>query len=264
MWTTLTLLSVLAAEPAETSLSLKHVRATHGLLGPRRSDETVMPGDILFVCFDIDGIRVDAEGRVRYRMGMELSDAAGKVVFRQAAKEQEVHASLGGDRVPACAHLSVGLDTPPGDYCMKVVVQDLASGQEQSLSRKVKVLARQFALVRTMVTLDEDGHYPLSRFTCGQTVWVHTSAVGFTRGRGKQGDVVFQMRVLDTSGKPTLAKAATDTLTEELPANLSGLPTAFLLTLNRPGKFTVELQGSDRVSGKQTKMSFPIIVQDEE
>jgi hypothetical protein len=114
------------------------------------------------------------------------------------------------------------------------------------------------------VTLDEEAHYPLAVFTCGQAVWVHTSAVGFARGRDKQPDVVFQMRVLDESGKPTLAKAVTDTLAEDLPANLSGLPMAFLLTLNRPGKFTVELQANDHISGKKTKMSFPILVQGEE
>ncbi|HTU20989.1 MAG TPA: hypothetical protein VMG10_23255 [Gemmataceae bacterium] len=261
MWTTLTLLSVLAAAPAETGLSLKHVRSTHGLLGPLRRDETVAPGDILFVCFDIDGIHVDAEGKVRYRMGMELSDAAGKVVFRQAPKEQEVHASLGGDRVPAYAHLSVGLDTPPGDYVMKVVVEDLASARKQSLTRKIKVLARDFALVRTTVTLDEDAHWPLAVFTCGQVVWVHGSAVGFARGRDKQANVVAQMRVLDASGKPTLAKAETGMLDEDLPTKQLGMPFAFLLTLNRPGKFTVELQARDQVSGKKSKMSFPIVVQ---
>lgn len=257
----MTLLAVLTAAPAETSLSLKHVHLTHGLLGPQRLDDTVAPGDILFVCFDIGGIRVDAEGNVRYRMGMELSDAAGKVVFRQAAKEQEVHASLGGDRIPAYAHLSVGLDTPPGDYRMKVIVEDVASGRKQSLTRSLKVLAKDLALVRTTVTLDEDAHYPLAVFTCGQTVWVHTSAVGFARGRDKPPDVAFQMRVLDEAGKPTLAKAVTDMIDEDLPAKLSALPMAFLLTLNRPGKFTVELQASDRISGKKTKMSFPILVQ---
>ena len=261
MWTTLTLLSVLAAAPAETGLSLKHARSTHGLLGPRRRDDTVAPGDIFFVCFDIAGIRVDAEGKVRYRMGMELSDAEGKVVFQQAAKEQDVHASLGGDRVPAYAHLSVGLDTPPGDYRMKVVVHDLASGREQSLSRKIKVLAKDFALVRTTVALDEDAQYPVAAFVCGQAVWVHTSVVEFARGRGKQANIVLRMRVLDESGKPTLAKAATDTLSEDVPANLSGLPMALPLTLNRSGKFTVELLAHDRVSGKKARVSFPLVVQ---
>jgi hypothetical protein len=261
MWTTIALLSILAAAPAESGLSLAHVRSTHGLLGPQRRDETVAPGDIYFVCFDIDGMRVDAEGKVRYSMAIDLSDGSGRVVFRQAAKEQEARASLGGDSVPAYARLNVGLDTPPGDYRMKITVKDLASGQEQSLSRDFKVLGKSFALVRTAVTLDADAHYPAAVFARGQGVWVHSSAVGFTRGRGKKPDVVFEMRVLDDAGRPTLAKAVTGAPPQDLPEDLSGLPMAFPLTLNRPGKFTVELQATDRLSGKKAKTSFPIVVQ---
>lgn len=259
----MTLLSVLAAAPAEPGLSLKHVRSTHGLLGPHRRDETLAPGDILFLCFDIDGIHIGGEGKVRYSMGMQLCDPTGKAVFRQAAKEQEVHASLGGGRVPACTHLSVGLDTPPGEYRMKVVVKDLASGQEQTLTRKLKVLPRDFAVVRTTVALDEDAHYPAAALVCGQAVWVHTSVVGFGRGRDKRPDVVLQMRVFDESGKPTLAGAVADRFAEDAPASLTGLPMALPLTLNRPGKFTVELQAHDQVSGKKARMSFPLVVQGE-
>src|SRR5262249_54108671 len=241
--------------------SLTHVRSTHGLLGPERADNTMAPGDNLFVCFDINGIRVDADGKVRYSMAIELSDATGKLVFRQEAKEQEARASLAGDRVPAYALLSVGLNTPPGDYRMKVIVKDVSTGREQSLSRDLKVLAKEFALVRTTVTLDPEAHYPAAVFSCGQGVWVQSSAVGFTRGNDKKPEVLFELRVLDESGRPTLMNPVTGTPPKDVPDNLSGLPMAFPLTLNRPGKFTIELQAADRISGKKTKMSFPIVVQ---
>src|SRR5579875_2834477 len=105
MSTTIALLTNLSAAPAQSGLSLTHVRSTHGLLGPERREETLAPGDNLFLCFDINGIRVDPEGKVRYSMAIELSDAGGKVVFRQEAKEQEARASLGGNSVPAYAYL---------------------------------------------------------------------------------------------------------------------------------------------------------------
>jgi hypothetical protein len=261
MWTTIALLSILVAAPAQSGLSLTNVRSTHGLLGPQRQNDTLAPGDMLFVCFDIEGIRIDEEGKVRYSMAIELSDASGKVVFRQAPKEQEARASLGGASVPAYARLDVGVDTPRGDYQMKITVKDLASGQEQSFTRRLKVLAKDFALVRTTVTLDTEAHYPAAVFACGQGVWVHSSAVGFAQDGGKKPNVVFEMRVLDDSGRPTLAKPVTGTPPKDLPDKLSGLPMAFPLTLNRPGKFTVELQASDQVSGKKVKTSFPIVVQ---
>ena len=261
MWTTIALLTALGAAPGASGLSLTHVRSTHGPLGPQRNNESLAPGDILFLSFDIDGIRVDPEGKVRYNMAMELNDAAGKMVFRQLPKEQEARASLGGDSVLANAQLSVGLDTPPGDYRMKVVVKDLATGQEQSLSRNVKVLPKDFALVRTTVSLDADANYPAAVFACGQIVWVHGSAVGFAPGGNKQPNVVFEMRVLDSAGKPTTANPVVGAPPKDLPADLSGLPLDFPLTLNRPGKFTVELRATDRISGKKATMSFPIVVQ---
>ena len=261
MWTTIALLSVLAVAPAQAGLSLTHVRSTHGLLGPERQNDTLAPGDMLFVCFDIEGIRIDDEGKVRYSMAIELSDASGKSVFRQAAKEQEARASLGGASVPAYARLDVGLDTPRGDYQLKILVKDLASGRQQSLTRDLKVLAKTFALVRTTVTLDTDARYPAAVFACGQGVWVQSSAVGFVQDGGKKPRLVFEMRVLDDSGRPTLAKPVTGTPPKDLSDNLSGLPMAFPLTLNRPGKFTVELRASDQISGKKTRITIPILVQ---
>lgn len=261
MWTSIALLTILTATPSQSGLSLTQVRSTHGLLGPQRRSDTLAPGDNLFVCFEINGIRVDAEGKVRYSMAIELVDGANKPVFRQVPKEQEARASLGGNTVPAYAFLSVGLDTPAGDYRMKVTVKDLATGSEQSLNRDLKVLAKDFALVRTTVMLDPESHYPAAVFACGQGVWVHCSAVGFASGRDKKPDVVFEMRVLDESGRPTLAKSVTGAPPKDAPENQSGLPMAFPLTLNRAGKFTIELQAADRISGKKAKMSFPIVVQ---
>jgi hypothetical protein len=260
MWTTLALLTALGAAPAQRELTLAHVRSTHGLLGPERRDETLAPGDILFVCFDIRGIRVDEEGKVRYSMALELSDSDGKSVFRQQPKDTEVRTSLGGNTVPAYARLNVGLDTPSGDYQLKITVKDLASSAEQSLTRDLKVLPKDFALVRTSATLDVDAQYPAGVFLCGQGVWVHCSAVGFQR-RGKQPNVVFEMVVRDPMGRPTVARPTVGNVNKDVPAELAGLPMAFPLTLNRPGKFTVELQATDQVSGKKARTSFPITVQ---
>jgi hypothetical protein len=262
MWTTIALLTALSTVPAQADLSLTHVRSTHGLLGPERDNEAVSPGDNLFVCFDIEGVRVDDEGKVKYSMAIEVSDSTGKVLFKQEPKDMEAKTSLGGNTVPAFATLGVGRDQPAGDYQMKVTVKDLASGKEQSLTRNFKVLPKDFALVRTTTSVDVDGRYPAAVFISGQGVWVQCSAVGFERDRtSKQPNVTFEMRVLDDSGRPTLAKAATETVNKDIPDKLTGVPMAFPLILNRPGKFTIELQAVDQVSGRKAKTSFAITVQ---
>lgn len=261
MWTTLALLSALTVTPGQAELSLTHVRSTYGLLGPQRASDSLVPGDILFTCFDIEGIAVDGQGMVRYSTALEVSDAGGKVLFKRAPEKSDTKASLGGNRVPAYAQISVGLDTPAGEYGYKIIVKDLVSGREASISRKARVLAKQFALVRTSVSVDLDGEYPAVVLGCGQGIWVHCTAVGFERDRSsKQPNVVFAIRVLDERGQPIEDKPTTNTMNKDVSEKAPSIPMAFSLTLNRPGKFTVELTASDEVSGKKTKTSFPITV----
>src|SRR6185312_13147152 len=118
--------------------------------------------------------------------------------------------SLGGSRVPAYAHISVGLDAPTGDYTLKVIVKDLTSGKEQSVSRTAKVLPKDFALVRAAVSVDVDGQYPAVSLASGQGVWVQCSAVGFERDSNKQPNVVFELRVLDEGGRAVFSKPLTN------------------------------------------------------
>jgi hypothetical protein len=262
MWTTIALFAALSGTPGQADLALTNVRSTHGLLGPERKNETLSPGDILFLCFDIEGVKVDDDGKVKYSLGIETTDASGKVLFKQVPQDREAATSLGGSRVPGYATLTVGLDTAPGDYQFKITVKDLASGKEQSLTRNVKVVPKEFALVRVTASLDVAGQYPAALFVSGQGVWIHCQAVDFVRaGAGKQPNVVFEMRVLDETGKPTVAKPTTNTIDKGIPADKDAVPMAFPMTLNRPGTFTIELSATDQNSGKKAKTSFPITVQ---
>lgn len=141
-------------------------------------------------------------------------------------------------------------------------MKDLFSGKEQSIKGSAKVIAKDFSLVRTAVSMDVDGQYPVILFASGQGIWVSCSAVGFERDcSSKQPNVAFEIRVLDERGNPIHKKPMTNTINKDVPANGLAIPMAFPLTLNRPGKFTVELLASDQVSSKKTKTSFPITVQ---
>jgi hypothetical protein len=261
MWTTIALLSALPVTPHQAELSLTHVRATHGLLGPQRQNEIVSPGDILFVAFDIEGISVDDQGMVRYSTALEVTDDSGKVLFTRDPEKSEAKMSLGGNRVPAYAHISVGLDTPPGEYGCKITIKDLATGKSTSITRKVKAADKDFALVRTSVSVDLDGEYPAIIYGCGQGIWVRSNAVGFARAAdAKQPHVTFTLRVLDDRGQAIYDKPLTNTVKKDVPEKAPTIPMAFPLSLNRPGKFTVELLANDEVSGKKAKTTFPITV----
>ena len=219
-----------------------------------------MPGGELFLCFDVEGVTVDGDGKVHYSVAVEVADAKGKVLFKQDPRDLEAPVSLGGDRVPAFAHLDVGLQSPPGQYTVKVTVVDLPSKHSQELKRTVEVLSKDFGLVRVKTTSDQEGQLPVAVPGAGEGLWIQCGAVGFGRGESKQPDLTFELRVLDEGGKPTRTKPFAVQVNKDVPDGAVLVPAQFFLSLNRPGKFTVELTAADKVGGKKAKLNFPLTV----
>jgi hypothetical protein len=267
MWTTLALVTALSLAPGQAGqLTLSNIQSTSGFLGAERASNKFLPGDTFFLAFTIDGVKVDANGEVLYSMGMEVTNSQGKAVFKQEPRDLTAFNSLGGNRLPAFAHVDVGLDQPAGEYTLTVTVMDRSSKAKQGLTRKFEVLPKAFGLVRASTSIDPQAQIPAPHLgVTGQSFWVNFAAVGFERDKvKKQPDVAVEMRILDESGKPTLAKPYTGEVTagNNVPAEAQALPMQFLLALNRAGKFQVELQATDRIAKKTAKLSFPITVVD--
>jgi len=222
----------------------------------------VLPGDAVFICFDVTGVACDADGKVHYSTGLEFLDAKGKTLAKKEPAKHEVVSSLGGDRVPAYARIDVGTETPEGEYTVKVTVTDDASGKSKTLERKFTVLPKGFGLVRLTTTSDQEGLLPVAVPGAGEGLWVNFALVGFGRGANKQPDVAFEMRVLGDDGKPVHAKPLTAKVAKDVPENAAIIPMQFLLTLNRPGKFTLELTATDAAGNKTTKLAVPLTVQE--
>ncbi len=264
MWTTLALAAALGAAPAQAGeLTLSRVRSTHGVMGPARAEDKLLPGDSLVVCFDIGGMATDERGKVSYSMGLEVTDGTGKSLFTQEPANLEATASLGGDRIPAFARIDVGLSQAAGEHNLKVTILDRATGRKATLTRKFTVLPKGFGLVRLALTADAEGSIPLAALGTGGTAFVQFGAVGFGRnGDSKQPNLRFAVRVLDENGKPTTEKERTSEVNKGVPADFLAVPMSFPATLNRPGKFTVELTATDATSNQTTKLTFPIKVVD--
>jgi hypothetical protein len=261
--TTAALLALLTLAPARADgLTLTKVRLTQGILGPTRDDASFQPGDAVFVAFDLDNVAMDGEGRVRYSTALEVIDSKNKVIFHQPAKERSAVNSLGGHRLPAFAQVDVGLQSPPGDYSVKVTVNDLISKTSQSLTQKFTVLPRGFGLVRVNVTTDPEGQLPPAVLGVGQAIFVNAVAVDFGRDAAKkQPNLRIEMRILDDKNKPVLSKPFVGVVDKDVPANASSAPVQFLLSLNRAGKFTVELKATDATSRKPAIVqTYPITV----
>jgi hypothetical protein len=263
MWTTLALAAALGGTVAQApTLTLTNVRATYGLLGAERQDNKVLPGDRYYIAFDIDGVEVDKEGKVRYSMGMEVKDSQGKVVYASKPRDMEAFNSLGGSRMQAFVNVDAGFSQPAGEYTVTVTVSDLVKKATQTLVRKIQILPKDFGLARLACSFDQDGRLAAPpQGVTGQSLFVSFYAVGFERdSTKKQPNVAAEMRILDENGKPVLPNPFAGEVSQDVPENVVALPMSFVLFLNRPGRFTVELQGTDRISKKTSRLSFPLIV----
>ncbi len=271
MWTTLAFAAALSLAPSQgSSLELTNVRPTYGILGAPRPDTKFLPGDVFFLAFDIDGIKVDENGHALYSMTMEVTDSKGKVQFKQDKGSDKIQVTnyLGGNRLPAFAHVEIGLDMPGGEYTLKIGVTDLNSKKEANLTRKFEVLPLSFGIVRLTTSYDPDGNVPAPMVgSVGQLLTINFVVVGFERDKSKkpQPDFQVEMRILDESGKPTLTKPISDKVPnaslKEVPPMLKGVDLHFSMGLNRPGKFTVELKVIDNLGKKKPMtVTFPLTV----
>src|SRR5262249_44490835 len=174
----------------------------------------------------------------------------------------EYYDSLGGQRVPVSAILHTEPNLAPGDYLMKVTVTDKLTKQSQQLTRKFEVLRPSFQIVRINFSNEPSNRLsvPLDGVVA-ENRWINFAAVGFDRdSKTKQPDVYVEMRIFDDKGKPTWSKPFTGGVDQGVPEDVNRIPMQFMLALNRPGKFTVELQATDRVSKKTAKRTFAFVV----
>ena len=258
-----TLLALAPAQAPAGKLEIANVRNTYGVLGPTRANSKLLPGDILFVSYDIDGIAINEEGRVHYSMVMEVVDKNGKPTLKQDPFEKIELVPLGGNRVAARAFVTLGVDHPAGEFTMKVTVTDKAAKDKpsQTLERKFEVLAPDFGIVAVYGSLDERGQTAApTTGVVGQAIFINYTAVGFKRdGEKKQPNLRFEMVPLDENNKPLMSKPLFhegNDLDEKLP----NYTVRFLLPMTRPGKFAIRLSCTDNVTKKTVSVDLPVTV----
>src|SRR5262245_41120030 len=158
MLTTLAFLAALPLAPAQPgALILTNPKLKYGVLGPARPEGKVLPGDHLTLQFDIENISVDKEGKAKYNSTLEVTDSAGKVIFQQPPRDQEVYLTLGGNTLPGSAAVFLGLEQAPGDYTMKVTVKDGLGGKSAQLIQKFTVIPKALGFIGLSATCDPEG-----------------------------------------------------------------------------------------------------------
>ncbi len=273
MLTTIALAAILGVAPAQPgNLKLTNVRMTVGELGPTREGSKLLPGDVLFIAYDIDGLTIDGAGVAKYTMAMEVTDGAGKLIFKQDPRDLQDFVPLRGSRLPARAFITVGLDQPQGSYNCKIAVTDPKTKATGNLAVKFEVLKREFGVVAVFTSYDVRGEISApTTGQVGQTVYIQFSIASFERGqKTKQPNVEIQFQVydekntpllVDEAGKPTPRKHVQDEKSPQMVKDTDGaFALQFPLFMNRPGKFTVEIKATDNVSKKSSTYKLPVTI----
>ena len=263
MWVTVALLTTLQLAPQPVGqLKLTNDRVTHNSLGWERADSKnpkLYPGDLLFVIFDIEGLPVGDDGSVRYSIGMELrDDKANKALYTKEPEAQQVTASLGGKRLAASAQATIGTDTKPGTYTMKVTVIDPINKKTETLSRSFEVIPPALGFARIIPSYDKDSLLlaPPVLFP-GQSIFVSFAVVGFTLDNKNQPNLSVKMRVVDQATKEPVLKQPFAGNVAMAPDEFKKIfPMQFILSLNRPGKFKIVLELTDNLTKKTVEQTL--------
>jgi hypothetical protein len=268
MLTAIALAAALGGAPAQPAggLKLTNVRMTVGELGPPRESSKILPGDVLFIAYDIDGITIDGDGIARYTMEMEVTNPSGKAILKQEPREMADFAPLRGNKMPARAYVTPGLDEAPGTYNIKVGVTDPKTKQTANLNIKFEVLKKEFGIVAVYTSHDPKGE--LSSPTTGQvgqTIYIQFSIASFERDpKTGQPNVEIEFQVFDDRGNKTLEKPRTHIQdaqsVPQVKAGDGAFALQFPLFMNRPGKFVVEMKAKDRVNNKTFTYKLPVTV----
>jgi hypothetical protein len=259
----LTLAALTLAPTQNAPLAITNDRITFcGEFGPARTEAKLLPGDLFFLAFDIENLKPDADGRLQYALGVEITDGAGKAVYSEKPVDNQVILLLGGSKLPARVFWFIPTDQPKGQYHCRVTVTDRQAKVTKTLDKPFEILPAAFGIAYVYTTVDEDGLIPAPlQGVVGQPLFVHFRIVGFARDAGKQPNVVVEVRVVDSDGKPTTAKPLKDNLRRAPNEKSDIVLSKIAIPLSRAGSFTVEIKADCKVSGQASKLSIPIRVQ---
>jgi hypothetical protein len=243
-------------------LEIVNHRPTYGYLGAPRPKVGMLPGDTAHFTFEIKNLKLDENGKAAYSIAIEIRDAAGKLIYEQRPYNSVAQNFLGGDTLPCSAHVEIPIDSKPGAVDWKVTVKDRTTKQTATVTGKGMILEPAFGIVQVGLFADADIKVPMSAIAVvGDSAFLNFSAVGFARDKDKkQPDLNVSLRIVDDKGKATLAKPLMGKINSGVGAKDGMVPMTFGLTMNRAGRFTIELTAEDRLTGKSATISYAIRV----
>ncbi len=241
------------------AVDFQNVRGAYGLGGAKRPDNKILPGDVYQLFFDVTGLSIDPKnGFVKYSMTLEVHDPNGKQLIPEKDQKTDkgVIVGLGGNVVPEVALAVIGVDQAIGKYQMVVTVTDVATKASKKLTQSFEVLPKAFGFI--LVSAPSIGFVGQDNYATAFAL------VGMARDKKNWPKLTVKTRALDASGKPA-AGDLVNKVPEDMPPNIQWdrlelvtLNSPYLL--NRPGRFTIEIEATDDITKKTVKFSYGLTV----
>jgi hypothetical protein len=270
MWASMLLLAATAALPNQSAgLQIGNIRVTTGPFGSVRKDQVpeLQYGDIFFAYYDVDNLVVNELGEAEYTITMEISNSKGSVIFTDGPRDGKAVLSLGGNKMPAMTHSSIGKEQEPGEYTIKVTITDRGNKNKNNsaeMTRKFKVKKAEFGIVQPglkFVGQNDILNAPPMAMV-GQTLVASCFVGNFGRDKNDDPDLEITITVTDDAGKATTSKPSTQKINKNIPKAQDFINIMYPVDCNRAGKYTIEIAANDKLNKKSDKVTFPITVQE--
>lgn len=253
-------LAILTLLPGLASaLDITNVRPSYGPLGATRTDTRCLPGDLLFMTYEIQGLKFDEKtGKASYLTILELFDAKdpSKAIFKKDTPN-EVVPQLGGNTMPGDLHVIMGRSQAPGKYHLRLTVYDRLTKEQKSYIHTFELLPQGFGFVG--VTAPAVG-FPGQHYVLGMAL------VDMALDAAKKPKVKITMKVTDEQGRP-VNQPSTSQFPQDLPesadlAKENFVPLPFPIYLNRAGRYNIEITAVDEIANKSANFRYPLTVLD--
>lgn len=244
------------------ALEIKNIRPCYAPFGATRYDLNLLPGDVLFITYDLDGLLTDPKtGKTNYETILELIDDPAqkepKVLYKKPTTN-EVVPQLGTGRMPGDLHVIMGAGQAPGKYAVRLTVHDKLAKQARAFTYPFTVIPQGFGFVGVSA--------PAIGFP-GQHYVTGFGLVNLALDGKKNPNCEISIRILDDKGK-AVASTVQILLPRDMPEGTdlnqaNFVPLQYPIYLNRPGRFTVEIEAVDKYGGnKKKELKYPVTVLD--
>lgn len=256
MWRTLLfVVTVLGVVPAwTTAVEVTNLRSINGPLGAPRNQTKFLPGDVIYLVFDINDLQTDKNGLAQFQIKVEVFDPANKKVFAQEQPPSSLHL-LGGKKLPWYVFVLLEQTWAPGKYQVKLTAVDREAKTSRTITHNFELLSPAFGLIQPAA--------PGVAFV-GQDFFVTFLVVGMKRDSKKMPDVSFTLQMYDETNRPVFAKPLVSNIKDLHQEKVFDLTEQAIVPIKYPfyptreGRFIIEVEGFDQIGKQKSMLRFPL------